>query len=121
MANLSSTVPAAILGSLAGVMLIFIWWWFPRTWKRGVAQDNAEIDDIQVQAEREMVVQNARRTIDNYREVLKQRELAKNAGAQSIASYTTDIETQHSTTNPIPDVGVKPDSTHTHVDPVTIT
>ncbi len=99
-------------------MLIFIWWWFPRTWKRGVAQDNAEIDDVQVQAEREMVVRNARRTIDNYREVLKQRELAKNAGAQSI---TSDIETQHSTTDPNAESGIKPNPTHTHVDPVTIT
>ncbi|KAJ9635595.1 hypothetical protein H2204_005769 [Knufia peltigerae] len=83
MANWSSSVPAGILGGLAGLMIIFIWWWFPRTWRKGVKQENAQLDDVEIQAEREMVIQNARNIVDNYRETLKLRELAKNTKTQS--------------------------------------
>ncbi|KIW10127.1 hypothetical protein PV08_11087 [Exophiala spinifera] len=90
MANWSSTVPAGILGGLAGVMLLFIWWWFPRTWNKGVRQDNDRLDDVELQAQRAMVVQNARDIVDNYREVLKQRELTKNANIQQSTDTATE-------------------------------
>lgn len=73
-------------------MLIFIWWWFPRTYRRGVSEDNARLDDADAQAHREMVIQNAREILDNYRETWKQRELAKNAKAQ--AKKNGDVEAQ---------------------------
>ena len=44
MANLNVIVPCAVLGAICAVMLAFIWWWFPRTWKKGNKQDNEAID-----------------------------------------------------------------------------
>ena len=38
-------------------MLIFIWWWFPRTWNKGNAQERAIIDEqIRQQRERQMAL-----------------------------------------------------------------
>lgn len=44
MANLNIIMPCAVLGGICAVMLVFMWWWFPRTWKKGNSQENAEID-----------------------------------------------------------------------------
>ena len=85
-------------------MLVFIWWWFPRTYRRGIAEDNARLDEGEAQEHRERVVQNARDTIDKYRETLKQRELAKNAKAKP-KKKNGDAEAQLSTPNPAIDSG----------------
>lgn len=37
-------VPVGILAGLAVAMFLFIWWWFPRAYKRGVAIEHEEID-----------------------------------------------------------------------------
>jgi hypothetical protein len=44
MVNNSVVLPVAILSAVAAAMLVFIWWWFPRAWDRGTAQDRADID-----------------------------------------------------------------------------
>jgi hypothetical protein len=38
-------VPVGILSGLCVAMFVFIWWWFPRTWKKGVKQDMDRIDE----------------------------------------------------------------------------
>lgn len=106
-------------------MLIFIWWWFPRTWNKGVKQENAQLDDVEIQAERAMVVQNARSIVDNYRETLKQRELAKNAKVESTEvavegqSVVTDstVRGEESTLGPATDTRVNPTSPRSDVRP----
>jgi hypothetical protein len=44
MSNLSIVIPCAVLGSICAVMIVFIWWWFPRTWNKGDKQDMELMD-----------------------------------------------------------------------------
>lgn len=37
-------VPAGVLGAICVVALLFVWWWFPRTWKKGVQMDMDRIE-----------------------------------------------------------------------------
>ncbi|OCT53260.1 hypothetical protein CLCR_11070 [Cladophialophora carrionii] len=32
-------IPVAVLASICVVMFVFIWWWFPRHYRKGVADD----------------------------------------------------------------------------------
>lgn len=43
MVNQSIVLPCAVLGGICAVMLVFIWWWFPRAWKKGNKQDEEAI------------------------------------------------------------------------------
>ncbi|KAI5459129.1 hypothetical protein BGZ63DRAFT_390333 [Mariannaea sp. PMI_226] len=43
MTSKSVIIPCATLASIVGLMLIFIWWWFPRAWKKGSKKENDEI------------------------------------------------------------------------------
>jgi len=114
MTNLTTGMCAGILGGIAAAMLIFIWWWFPRTWIKGNAQDIAQLDDGNGQLQRETVVQNARDIVEKYRETLKQRELAKGATAQSRPG---DLEAQHATQ--AARLGIKSHGMHTDATPAT--
>ncbi len=101
-------------------MLIFIWWWFPRTYKKGVTKDNTELDGPEAQAGRELVVQNARDIVENYRETLKQRELLAKKG--NVPSKNgVDIEAQNSVLTEPPDLLSRPQAAYIHVTPVTAT
>jgi len=117
--TLSTAMPAGILGGLAAAMLIFIWWWFPRTYRRGIAKDTTELDGPDAQANREMVVQNARNIVENYRETLKQRELAKKEGAPS--KNGVDIEAQNSMPTGAPDLLPTPQTAYIQVAPIKAT
>ncbi|KAL7940235.1 hypothetical protein V8C42DRAFT_356373 [Trichoderma barbatum] len=35
----SWVIPVASLSSLCGAAFIFVWWWFPRMWKKGTQQE----------------------------------------------------------------------------------
>jgi len=117
MTNLTTGMCAGILGGIAAAMLIFIWWWFPRTWIKGTAQDNAQLDDAGAQVHRETVVQNARDIVEKYRETLKQRELAKGAKTQSREG---DPEAQDSTPAQSGGFGSKLNEVHTDASPVNV-
>lgn len=39
----SWAIPTGVLGGLVLVCLLFIWWWFPRTWQRGINSDRREV------------------------------------------------------------------------------
>lgn len=39
MVNNAIVVPVAVLASICVVMFVFIWWWFPRHYRKGVQQD----------------------------------------------------------------------------------
>ena len=54
MVNNAVVVPCAVLGSIAVCMFAFIFWWFPRAWARGNAEDMREYDERRQQREREM-------------------------------------------------------------------
>ena len=41
----SAVVPIATLSGIVAVMLVFVVWWFPRTWNKGNAQERALIDE----------------------------------------------------------------------------
>jgi hypothetical protein len=44
MVSQSAIIPIAVLSALVFVMLVFVVWWFPRTWAKGNAQERAIID-----------------------------------------------------------------------------
>lgn len=44
-------VPAGILGAIAVVMFLFLFWWFPRHWQKGIRADMAEVDEARRQRE----------------------------------------------------------------------
>lgn len=35
-------IPVGVLGGLIACMLVFMWWWFPRAWQKGVNSDVRE-------------------------------------------------------------------------------
>ncbi|KAI1614570.1 hypothetical protein EDD37DRAFT_112181 [Exophiala viscosa] len=116
--TISYAMPAGVLGGLCAGMILFIWWWFPRTWKRGVARENAELDALDSQEHRDRAVNHAKSIIDNYRERIKQEQLAKSGNAPS--TEAGDLEAQHSAMNaevhdtnksPTPHVDVAPTTT----------
>lgn len=43
MANLNIVLPCAVLGAICAIMLVFIWWWFPRAWNKGTKGDTEAI------------------------------------------------------------------------------
>ena len=44
-------VPAGVLGGIVLISLIFIWWWFPRQWKKGTAEEMAAVMEDKRQRE----------------------------------------------------------------------
>ena len=54
MVNNAVIIPIAVLSAIVGVSLIFVWWWFPRTWNKGNAEDRRDIDD-HLQQQREIL------------------------------------------------------------------
>jgi len=44
MVNNAVIVPVAVLASICVAMFVFVWWWFPRHYRKGVNQDMAIID-----------------------------------------------------------------------------
>lgn len=47
MVSKSAVIPIATLSGIVAVMLLFVVWWFPRTWNKGNAQERAIIDEQQ--------------------------------------------------------------------------
>lgn len=47
-------VPVGVLAGLAVLMFIFMFWWFPRHWQKGVRMDMEEVD--QARRERELTM-----------------------------------------------------------------
>lgn len=43
--SFNAAIPVGILGGIVVLMFAFIWWWFPRHWRKGVSMDMAEIDE----------------------------------------------------------------------------
>ena len=58
MVSKSAVIPIAALSSIVGVMLIFIWWWFPKWYKKGVQADQDDIDRMRAR-QREMAAARA--------------------------------------------------------------
>ncbi|KAK3067861.1 hypothetical protein LTR53_014993 [Teratosphaeriaceae sp. CCFEE 6253] len=58
-------VPVAVLGGIVAVGLIFIWWWFPRAWKKGDKSDKAEVNAVTGE-QRELQRLKNREIIDGY-------------------------------------------------------
>ena len=54
MTNTAVVVPIAVLASIVAVSLVFVWWWFPRTWAKGNAEERAIIDAERMERERYM-------------------------------------------------------------------
>ncbi|KIW73803.1 hypothetical protein PV04_01893 [Phialophora macrospora] len=44
MVNNAVVVPVAVLASICVAMFVFIWWWFPRHYRKGVADDMYTMD-----------------------------------------------------------------------------
>lgn len=49
MVNNAIVVPVAVLAAISVAMFVFIWWWFPRHYRKGVDMDLAIMDDEQRQ------------------------------------------------------------------------
>ena len=45
MGTASWALPVGILAGLCVLMFVFIWWWFPRAYKKGVRADMDRVDD----------------------------------------------------------------------------
>lgn len=46
MVNKAVILPIACLSGVCAAMLIFIWWFFPKWYKKGVAQDQRDMDEV---------------------------------------------------------------------------
>lgn len=46
MVDKSVVLPIACLSGICAAMLVFIWWWFPKWYKKGVAQDQRDMDEV---------------------------------------------------------------------------
>lgn len=55
MAN-SWAVPVGVLAGLASAMFIFICWWFPRHWRKGVTADMREFETTRRRRENAMAL-----------------------------------------------------------------
>lgn len=51
MTNAAAAVPAGVLGGICVICFIFIWWWFPRHYKKGMKLDMVEVDEDRRQLE----------------------------------------------------------------------
>lgn len=51
MTNAAAAVPAGVLGGICVICFIFIWWWFPRHYKKGMKMDMVEADEDRRQLE----------------------------------------------------------------------
>jgi len=49
MVQTAVVLPVAVLASLAVAIFVFVFWWFPRKYKKGVAMDMAEVDEARRQ------------------------------------------------------------------------
>ena len=54
MVNNAVVIPIAVLSAIVGVSLIFVWWWFPRTWNKGNAEDARDMEQ-HLQQQREIL------------------------------------------------------------------
>lgn len=45
MVDKTIVLPIACLSGICAAMLVFIWWFFPKWYKKGVAQDQRDIDE----------------------------------------------------------------------------
>lgn len=52
MVNNAVIVPVAVLASICVAMFVFVWWWFPRHYRKGVKQDMDIIDSDRAGRER---------------------------------------------------------------------
>ncbi|TKA61165.1 hypothetical protein B0A55_12057 [Friedmanniomyces simplex] len=66
----SWVVPVAVLAAIVGVGLIFIWWWFPRAWKKGEQSDRDEVNRAAQGPEREAQRLKNREIIERYTRAL---------------------------------------------------
>lgn len=87
MVSRSVLLPGVITGGIVAGMLIFIWWWFPRTWKKGNKDEaeefamslGARADDGLTQKERRQIVgQHAR----EYLQAMEARNKARAEGRE---------------------------------------
>ncbi|KAK5682324.1 hypothetical protein LTS10_005450 [Elasticomyces elasticus] len=62
-------IPVAVLGAIVALGLIFVWWWFPRAWKKGDKDDMVERNEL-AGPEREAQRQNNRDIIERYTRAL---------------------------------------------------
>ena len=46
MGSTSWAVPVGVLGAIVVVGFLFVWWWFPRAWNRGVTKDQEEVNMV---------------------------------------------------------------------------
>lgn len=44
-------IPVGVLSGLCVLMFVFIWWWFPRHYQKGIEMDMAEVDEDRRQRE----------------------------------------------------------------------
>ncbi|KAJ9658775.1 hypothetical protein H2198_003521 [Neophaeococcomyces mojaviensis] len=52
-------IPVGVLAGLCVAMFIFIWWWFPRHYKKGIAMDMAMYDEQRQERELAQAQANA--------------------------------------------------------------
>jgi len=53
MGKTAVALPVGILAGLCVAMFIFIWWWFPRHYRKGITSDMREVDEARANRERE--------------------------------------------------------------------
>lgn len=82
-------IPVGVLGGLIACMLVFMWWWFPRAWQKGVNSDVREAhgpvgvdDDI-----RELQRARNRAVIERHT-----RKIARERGDAGVPEDDRDLE-----------------------------
>lgn len=64
MVSKSALIPIASLSAIVGVSLLFVIWWFPRTWNKGNAEERAIIDGQIQQRRAWLAMQEQQRAVN---------------------------------------------------------
>ena len=100
MGALAYAIPVGILGAIVVVSLVFIWFWFPRTWDKGVKADADEVNQItgedreaQRQANRDIIERFKRARAIERGEIVEDVEMGSATPAQIVHAPKTDTKT----------------------------
>ncbi|KEF51418.1 uncharacterized protein A1O9_12567 [Exophiala aquamarina CBS 119918] len=85
MVDKAIVLPIACLSGICGAMLIFIWWFFPKWYKKGLAQDRRDMDDALRERREYIAAEAAARRAANS---------SSDAGSVGDASGEEDLEAQ---------------------------
>lgn len=99
MVDKTIVLPIACLSGICAAMLVFIWWFFPKWYKKGVAQDQRDMDEV-IRERRELAAARAARLTSDEDSASREGQDEDDVEAQRRASKTPVVN--HHTYRPPP-------------------